>query len=160
MEEHERVWERLGGVADPLRFLVDMFSRAPYGMLIYRADGRVLVTNDAVSQIKNLANLRDRNAEWGEQAVREAVNISAMALPRKESEFDRAGITLVVPTPCSQGSAYAKFTRTAVAATIRTLQCSRYDRIRGATGETSHAQVAWRAHGRARIRRGRARPGT
>lgn len=35
------------------------------------------VTNDAVSQIKNLANLRGRNAEWGEQAVREAVNITA-----------------------------------------------------------------------------------
>lgn len=35
------------------------------------------VTNDAVSQIKNLATLRDRNAEWGEQAVRDAVNITA-----------------------------------------------------------------------------------
>ena len=35
------------------------------------------VTNDAVSQIKNLAALRDRNAEWAEEAVREAVNITA-----------------------------------------------------------------------------------
>jgi membrane-bound serine protease (ClpP class) len=35
------------------------------------------VTNDAVSQIKNLATLRGRNAEWAEQAVREAVNITA-----------------------------------------------------------------------------------
>ncbi|MDP9366350.1 MAG: nodulation protein NfeD, partial [Chloroflexota bacterium] len=35
------------------------------------------VTNDAVSQIKNLAQLRDRNAEWAEQAVREAVNVTA-----------------------------------------------------------------------------------
>ena len=35
------------------------------------------VTNDAVSQIKNLANLRGRNAEWGERAVREAVNVTA-----------------------------------------------------------------------------------
>ncbi|MBX3070484.1 MAG: nodulation protein NfeD [Thermomicrobiales bacterium] len=35
------------------------------------------VTNDAVAQIVNLANLRDRNAEWAEEAVREAVNITA-----------------------------------------------------------------------------------
>ena len=35
------------------------------------------VTNDAVAQIKNLANLRGRNAEWAEEAVREAVNITA-----------------------------------------------------------------------------------
>ncbi|MBA2519209.1 MAG: nodulation protein NfeD [Chloroflexia bacterium] len=35
------------------------------------------ITNDAVSQIKNLATLRNRNAEWAEQAVREAVNITA-----------------------------------------------------------------------------------
>ncbi len=35
------------------------------------------VTNDAVSQIKNLAQLRGRNAEWAEKAVREAANITA-----------------------------------------------------------------------------------
>jgi membrane-bound serine protease (ClpP class) len=35
------------------------------------------VTNDAVSQIVNLANLRGRNAQWAEQAVREAANITA-----------------------------------------------------------------------------------
>lgn len=35
------------------------------------------VTNDAVSQIKNLANLRGRNADWAERAVREADNITA-----------------------------------------------------------------------------------
>ena len=35
------------------------------------------VTNDAVSQIKNLAQLRDRNAEWAERAVRDAVNVTA-----------------------------------------------------------------------------------
>ncbi len=35
------------------------------------------VTNDAVSQIKNLAQLRGRNATWAEQAVREAVNVTA-----------------------------------------------------------------------------------
>jgi membrane-bound serine protease (ClpP class) len=38
---------------------------------------RKKVTNDAVSQIVNLANLRGRNAEWGEAAVREAVNVTA-----------------------------------------------------------------------------------
>ena len=35
------------------------------------------VTEDAVSQIKNLANQRGRNAAWAERAVREAVNITA-----------------------------------------------------------------------------------
>ena len=34
-------------------------------------------TNDAVSQIKNLAQLRGRNAEWAEQAVRDAANVTA-----------------------------------------------------------------------------------
>ncbi|MEA2596415.1 MAG: hypothetical protein QOF01_2884 [Thermomicrobiales bacterium] len=38
---------------------------------------RKKVTNDAVSQIVNLANLRGRNAEWAERAVREAVNVTA-----------------------------------------------------------------------------------
>lgn len=35
------------------------------------------VTNDAVAQIRNLAQLRGRNADWAEQAVREAVNVTA-----------------------------------------------------------------------------------
>lgn len=35
------------------------------------------VTNDAAAQIVNLANLRDRNAEWAEEAVRDAANITA-----------------------------------------------------------------------------------
>lgn len=35
------------------------------------------VTNDAVAQIKNLAQLRGRNAEWAESAVRDAVNVTA-----------------------------------------------------------------------------------
>lgn len=35
------------------------------------------VTNDAVSQIVNLANLRGRNGQWAEQAVRDAVNVTA-----------------------------------------------------------------------------------
>jgi membrane-bound serine protease (ClpP class) len=35
------------------------------------------VTNDAVAQITNLANYRGRNAEWAEDAVRDAANITA-----------------------------------------------------------------------------------
>ncbi len=35
------------------------------------------VVNDAVARIRNLANLRGRNADWAEQAVRNAVNITA-----------------------------------------------------------------------------------
>ncbi|MCM8748656.1 nodulation protein NfeD [Thermomicrobiaceae bacterium CFH 74404] len=35
------------------------------------------VVNDAVAKIRGLAELRGRNADWAEQAVREAVNITA-----------------------------------------------------------------------------------
>nr|MBA3644165.1 nodulation protein NfeD [Chloroflexia bacterium] len=35
------------------------------------------VTNDAVSQIKGLAQLRGRNAEWAERAVRDAANVTS-----------------------------------------------------------------------------------
>ena len=35
------------------------------------------VTNDAVSQIRTLADLRGRNAEWAEEAVRDAANVTA-----------------------------------------------------------------------------------
>jgi len=34
------------------------------------------ITNDAVAQIKSIANQRGRNGEWAEKAVREAVNIT------------------------------------------------------------------------------------
>lgn len=43
--------------------------------------------NDAVSYIRGLAELRDRNAEWAEQAVREAVSLTASAA-RKQNVID------------------------------------------------------------------------
>lgn len=40
-------------------------------------DMRQKVTNDAVAYIKGLAQMRNRNADWAEKAVRESVNVTA-----------------------------------------------------------------------------------
>ena len=49
------------------------------------------VTNDAVSNIRNLAELRGRNAEWAESAVRDAANITA------DEALDLGVINLIAP---------------------------------------------------------------
>jgi len=49
------------------------------------------VTNDAVSSIRNLAELRGRNAEWAESAVREAANITTT------EALDLGVVNLVAP---------------------------------------------------------------
>lgn len=49
------------------------------------------VTNDAVSNIRNLATFRGRNADWAESAVREAVNITA------DEALDLNVINLIAP---------------------------------------------------------------
>lgn len=48
-------------------------------------------TNDAVTQIRNLADLRGRNADWAEAAVRDAANISS------ETALQTGVIDLIAP---------------------------------------------------------------
>jgi membrane-bound serine protease (ClpP class) len=50
-------------------------------------------TNDAVAFIRSLAELRRRNADWAEQAVREAASLSSLAA------LDKGVIDLVATTP-------------------------------------------------------------
>jgi membrane-bound serine protease (ClpP class) len=51
------------------------------------------VTNDAVAFIRSLAELRHRNADWAEQAVREAASLSSQAA------LDKGVIDLIARTP-------------------------------------------------------------
>jgi membrane-bound serine protease (ClpP class) len=49
-----------------------------------RNPGEAKAVNDAVAYIRGLAELRGRNAEWAEQAVREAASLSSAAAARQE----------------------------------------------------------------------------
>lgn len=52
------------------------------------------VINDAVAYIRGLAELRERNADWAEQAVREAVNLSSSeALERNVIDIRAGSLT-------------------------------------------------------------------
>jgi membrane-bound serine protease (ClpP class) len=51
------------------------------------------MTNDAVAFLRSLAELRHRNADWAEEAVREAASLSAQAA------LDKGVIDLVTQTP-------------------------------------------------------------
>lgn len=61
------------GVAPPAPGEADEGDAAP------RSAGDQKAINDAVAYIRSLAEMRGRNADWGEQAVREAASLSAEA---------------------------------------------------------------------------------
>jgi signal transduction histidine kinase len=47
LHDFERVQERLTSVADPVRFLVNLFAHAPVAFAVWNADGHPLLTNGA-----------------------------------------------------------------------------------------------------------------
>lgn len=49
-----------------------------------RNGGEAKAINDAVAYIRGLAELRDRNADWAEQAVREAASLSSSTAERED----------------------------------------------------------------------------
>jgi len=51
LHDFERVKERLTSVADPVRFLVNLFAHAPVGFAVWTADGHPLLTNGAFMDI-------------------------------------------------------------------------------------------------------------
>lgn len=53
--------------------------------------GQAKAMNDAVAYIRSLAELRDRNADWAEQAVRAAASLSA------EAALERGVVEIVAP---------------------------------------------------------------
>ncbi|HXV29493.1 MAG TPA: nodulation protein NfeD, partial [Sinorhizobium sp.] len=55
--------------------------------------GEAKLINDAVAYIRGLAELRDRNADWAERAVREAASLSSAAAAR-ENVIDFTAVTV------------------------------------------------------------------
>jgi signal transduction histidine kinase/CheY-like chemotaxis protein len=49
--DQQRIDERLRTVADPLRFLIELFALAPVGLAVWHADGKLLLTNPAFIDI-------------------------------------------------------------------------------------------------------------
>jgi signal transduction histidine kinase len=47
LHDFQRVQDRLTSVADPVRFLVNLFAHAPVGFAVWNADGHALLTNGA-----------------------------------------------------------------------------------------------------------------
>lgn len=69
------------GAATPVQLAPDGANREPKQEGGARQDDAMKqkMVNDAVAYIRGLAQLRGRNAEWAEQAVREAASLSAQA---------------------------------------------------------------------------------
>jgi len=86
------------------------------------------VTNDAVAYIRSLANLRGRNGDWAEQAVRESVSITA------DQALEKHVIDLVAPD-------VPTLLKDIDGRTVRTVMGERALHTAGA--EVTAAHVAW-----------------
>jgi len=51
LHDYQRIEAGLSGVADPVRFLIDLFAHAPVGFAVWTADGHALLANKAFVDI-------------------------------------------------------------------------------------------------------------
>ncbi|USJ26440.1 NfeD family protein [Ensifer adhaerens] len=84
------------GAATPIAIGGDMFGEGKDGdkQPAAQSPGEAKMVNDAVAYIRGLAELRGRNADWGEKAVREAASLSAEAAVREKAvDFTATDVT-------------------------------------------------------------------
>jgi membrane-bound serine protease (ClpP class) len=75
------------GAATPIAIGSDMFGEGKDGdkQPAAQSPAEAKMVNDAVAYIRGLAELRGRNADWAEKAVREAASLSAEAAVREKA---------------------------------------------------------------------------
>jgi hypothetical protein len=92
LHDHERLHRRLASVADPIGFLINLFSHAPVGFAVWTADGHAVLTNRAFMDLFLVEPPPEQRAERrAARGERHAAAVSAGV-----SRRDRAGPDVLV----------------------------------------------------------------